>query len=454
MEVGVGIREARQFETKGKLSNLSIIHHGMRIIFPVIVLGMLLVGCTQTAQLPSASANLAALYNPSAYSMNADLKVYHITDEMSTLYIRLFPNELLFNQANNENEYRAMVRLQHALFELDDKGAAVAKIDSGVSQIKLGEKEQQRSAFLTSLLLPVPMGKKYILRMDMMDMQRGTSGLSYILIDKSNRLSAQNFSVVSASSGVPKFMDFQRSGEVFSLRHRDRDHDSIYLDFFKYEYELPRPPVRLKDISYFLPEKDTTIALPYSDSMIYTLPGTGMYHFRFDTLSEAGLTLYNFGRSYPQIRSEADMIKSLFYIAYPVEYKDLVNSGGNKMALDEFWLRRVSNMDRARELIRIYYNRVLYSNIFFTAGQEGWKTDRGMVYILFGPPDRMRDDGARQVWYYISSRRSQIIEFRFRREANHYTEKAFILEKDNYTVRYLDDAIRSWNKGRVYSIKN
>jgi hypothetical protein len=36
-----------------------------------------------------------------------------------------------------------------------------------------------------------------------------------------------------------------------------------------------------------------------------------------------------------------------------------------------------------------YYRRVAFANRSFTTFRDGWKTDRGMVYIILGPPDEI-----------------------------------------------------------------
>ena len=60
-----------------------------------------------------------------------------------------------------------------------------------------------------------------------------------------------------------------------------------------------------------------------------------------------------------------------------------------KVALDDFWIKCGGNIDKARELIRIYYTRVFYSNYYFTSYKEGWRSERGMIYIIYGPPDKV-----------------------------------------------------------------
>ena len=60
------------------------------------------------------------------------------------------------------------------------------------------------------------------------------------------------------------------------------------------------------------------------------------------------------------------------------------------------------------ELMEEYYIRVNYVNDYFNMSwKEGWETDFGMIYILFGPPDEIQrsninssNTSTYQVWYY------------------------------------------------------
>ena len=56
----------------------------------------------------------------------------------------------------------------------------------------------------------------------------------------------------------------------------------------------------------------------------------------------------------------------------------------------EFWRKRDPNPNTPRnEKMEAYFARVDYANRNFKHYLEGWRTDRGMVYILFGPPDNV-----------------------------------------------------------------
>src|SRR6201986_2418715 len=51
-------------------------------------------------------------------------------------------------------------------------------------------------------------------------------------------------------------------------------------------------------------------------------------------------------------------------------------------------MRRTPNPDSPENEFREeHYARIAYANDHFAAGKPGWKTDRGHIYIAFGPPD-------------------------------------------------------------------
>jgi GWxTD domain-containing protein len=58
--------------------------------------------------------------------------------------------------------------------------------------------------------------------------------------------------------------------------------------------------------------------------------------------------------------------------------------------IEQFWLRRDPTPDTAEnEYKEEHYRRIAYANERFASGIPGWKTDRGRIYITFGPPDEI-----------------------------------------------------------------
>ena len=58
--------------------------------------------------------------------------------------------------------------------------------------------------------------------------------------------------------------------------------------------------------------------------------------------------------------------------------------------IEQFWARRDPNPTASENEFKLeHYRRILYANEHFSAGIAGWKSDRGMIYIRFGEPDRI-----------------------------------------------------------------
>ena len=58
--------------------------------------------------------------------------------------------------------------------------------------------------------------------------------------------------------------------------------------------------------------------------------------------------------------------------------------------VEQFWLRRDPTPDtEENEYKEEHYRRIAYANDHYASGIPGWKADRGMIYIKYGPPDEI-----------------------------------------------------------------
>ena len=416
----------------------------------LIVMG----GCSSSEKTPTEESPefLASLYNPSQLSLHPDYTIYHTNERYSVLYIRAYPSELRFNQANEETEYRALLSIQYRLIQLDESGTEGVMVDSASITYKMLAPDENRSAFFASLSIPVQQGNHYLLRIRAKDLNLGSVGLKYIYVDKTGPNSAQNFNVVSRLSGYPKFMRFFLSGERFEIKYRDPTVDSLFVDYFRQVSELPRPPITATTDYTLNYTPDTSFFFSLDDSANYNLSREGMYFIRATEEQEEGLSLHNFGGSFPEVKTPDEMMEPLFYISTLAEYRDLRTESNRKLAVDNFWLRMGNSVEKSRELIRIYYNRVVYSNLYFTSNKEGWKTDQGMIFILFGPPNRIQMTGIGERWYYFARKRGKMVEFRFNRQQDAFSNQHLVWMKTTDSQLYWNQAYRSWRNGKVYSI--
>src|SRR5690606_37828785 len=109
------------------------------------------------------------------------------------------------------------------------------------------------------------------------------------------------------------------------------------------------------------------------------------------------------GESFPRVGTLRDMVAALAYIARDREMDYITAAESEeelKRRFDAFWAERVPNRQAAANLLARYYERVEEANVLFTSHKEGWKTDRGMIYIVFGPPAYVENRFNRRDWYY------------------------------------------------------
>ena len=85
--------------------------------------------------------------------------------------------------------------------------------------------------------------------------------------------------------------------------------------------------------------------------------------------------------------------KDVTYIITPEERKafmQLSNEEEREQFIENFWDRRNPNPDSEdNEFKDEHYRRIEYANEHFQGGKPGWMTDRGRIYIVYGPPDEI-----------------------------------------------------------------
>jgi GWxTD domain-containing protein len=107
-----------------------------------------------------------------------------------------------------------------------------------------------------------------------------------------------------------------------------------------------------------------------------------------DTKKKMKKTLKELDSSYRQWLNE-----DVTYIISPEErnaFLQLETNEEREQFIESFWLRRSSNPDLPEnDFKEEHYRRIAYANEHYASGIPGWKTDRGRMYIMWGPPDEI-----------------------------------------------------------------
>ena len=100
---------------------------------------------------------------------------------------------------------------------------------------------------------------------------------------------------------------------------------------------------------------------------------------------------------FPHVTRLGDLAAPLALLADPGELAAL---GRGRRAFDAFWGEQIGDRRRAAETLRAFYGRVEMANRLFSTDREGWATDRGRTYVLFGPPRAVEGTAFGEVWTY------------------------------------------------------
>jgi GWxTD domain-containing protein len=375
--------------------------------------------------------------------------------------MRFAPGDLFFSSANAQGVSTASVLVTVKLYSMQ-QGKALA--DTAVLNLSILKEEGKRE-YIYDIPLKVEPGNEYLAEVKILDRLRLIVAQDFVQFNTISAENRYNFKVVEHFNKGELFSPVLRLDEYVNLVYSRGPIDSIFISFYKPFREVPDPP------SMALPEKtldydpQKVVALHYSDTLPMMFPKEGIYLCSIDRKTKDGFTFLNLGATFPRMTSPETMIEPLVYLASQDEMTAMRAAAKPKAALDEFWIKCGGNVDKARELIRIFYTRALYSNHYFTSYKEGWRSERGMIYIIYGPPDKVyktadgeswgyKKPGARSRWGSRFSVADSYLFFNFKKRNSIFTDNDFFLSRNETLVTFWDKAIASWRKGIVFRLDN
>lgn len=199
-----------------------------------------------------------------------------------------------------------------------------------------------------------------------------------------------------------------------------------------------------------------------SPEVDFTMPKLSEGNYRVQVLGKSPDPYLNFNKSrdfsikgpaYPRLTTLKQLAEAVVYIAYPKEYKKLKESLDTdtlKSAFDSFWGRIIANKNLAKSVISSYYSRVEEANMLFSTYKAGWKTDPGMVYILYGPPSYVEKGPDGMAWYYSHSMDDISGSFYFVRVRNlsgYFPFEHYVLKRNMMYERSFVSTVEDWRSG-------
>lgn len=386
--------------------------------------------------------NLVSIY-PSDYRSDRHLsyRIFHYNQDSTRIFL-LLPAPMVSYDEDSTGQSIAAFSIQFIIFESYESGKI---IDSAtITKVILDPKFNDEPLAL-SFEISTGFDQQYLLNVNIKNGDGVEVGGIYTLIDRIDPYSHQSVNITSVETG--RFIDrsYILPGEKLKIDYTDPGIESFSLVFqdIKYSdsnvnYSVALPP-------YIDKEKDSPVILfPWQPQLMANedsiqLSYAKRYRLRINGHDINGIELQSFYGGFPYVKEPDQLVPPLRYITKDDEYDVIMSSKDAKFKVDSFWIARSGSYERARILIDNYYRRVELSNTYFTVIKEGWKTDRGMIYIVYGKPKAIYKEVMSEIWVYELPNMDEQLIFKFVKNKNKNVSDDLQLKRDpDYQI--------SWNK--------
>ena len=414
----------------------------MRKIFLILSVGLVALLCCCTASKLNVQ-NLAPIYNSAKFT-KTEYAVWHNDNNQSTVYYTLDLSDFQYIRSKPDDSPTANFSVSYELYSSYDNDQI---IDSLTLFFKDSLFINQHDRIIESLTLPLKYPESYLLKLIVTDLNKKQRINTFINIYKNSDFSSQNF-LVQLRDNVPSFKKHFSAEENFRIKYNDPSYKTLFVRYYNREFSIATPPFVIghDDPFNYIADSIYTLDLNNGETFDITLSKQGFYHFQVDTNRRVGLTLFNFYDDFPDVTTAIQLLEPLRYLTTKKEYEKLSSAENIKIAVDSFWINNSGNRERARNQISRYYNRVKDANEFFTSYLEGWKTDKGIMYIIYGSPNIVYRNSDFETWIYGEEGNFLSLKFNFAKVKNPFTDNDYRLSRSPTYKESWYNAVARWRR--------
>lgn len=394
--------------------------------------------------------NLAYLYGKGAAAVRLDARVQRTDSTHAILWFKLRTADLLYKNTAGTGQFQARAIIRYETFRSGpEKPLLVDSASMLVNDQRMAEAEDRE--LIGSMDLPLTGAAALDIRITAHDLNRDAESVVLDRVDSGQEAVRQCFLPLDAR-GLPLFEDRVPPRTMVHLRAEPFAGKTLFVLHYPPTDKLPPPvfaeaspaePSDAPDSTFLLTvDEDGLLALTTSDN--------GHYLIRPDTNAMPGYALFVAEGGFPLVSTVSDMAGPLRYITSSKEWAAISGTPDPRKAIEKFWLEAAGDRGHAREAIAAYYGRVEAANRHFTACMDGWKTDRGLVHIIFGTPTTIRRsaDGNMETWTYGEETNLMSLNFRFQRKTSPFCDDLFVLQRDPALKSAWYRNVESWRNGR------
>lgn len=402
-----------------------------------------LFGCYSSSQLKQ--TDYTYLYDQDQKLITPQIKIFHHAADSSRLFFQIQSKDVLYGKLQNDTDLTTRVLMRYKIYDYDSKNllvdsATLAFIDRGQNP-SVTSLEGSATAFL-------PAGKLYKMKLYFRDEYKDLNTVYEYLFDK--RLNGnQEFFLLKQKGEILYNSIALENTEITIVKSPLISEEYFELDSLHHVFKMTPPPF-IKNVPQENLEFEFRRSVILKDSItVHDLGNVNRLIPRDSNLVR--LHFFYFEDEFPYIGNLEQMVDPIRYISTTSEFKKVKNSVNLKKEVDQFWLKIGKDENTAKELIRTYYSRVEMANLNFSSYKEGWKTDRGIIFIVYGQPTNIYKDIFKEVWTYGEENNILSVKFTFQKIRSEESNNIYILNRDEDFKSNWYRAVDDWRQGRVNS---
>ncbi|WP_162628284.1 GWxTD domain-containing protein [Arcticibacterium luteifluviistationis] len=330
-------------------------------------------------------------------------------------------------------------------------GGIKEKLESG--RVEMDANNAELDGNRLYLKIEIPRLREYseaILALEFIDLSASRKFTNQTLIDFNGTRPNHRYGLFVNGSNRPTFESFVLAGTPIVFKSINGTPQTLYLKRYSSESPAALSPMstsKRDDLNGFV--EDETISFKSGETLNLSKEGTYVLLDSSEGVNNGfGFLVVN--ERYPRLTQVEDLVEPLIYMSTNDEIKALKETEKFKESLDLYFLAMTAGKEAlAKQIIKSYYRRVEKANDLFTTYKEGWKTDKGMIYLILGPPSRIQRSGQREVWLYAQSANFSEIIFTFYRKQNQFSEDHYELVRYPEYGAYWYPFVEAWRTGSV-----
>ncbi len=385
--------------------------------------------------------NLSGQYDNTLFTL-LDAVAFNTDDQSVSVFVTVLMSDMVSAFDENTGKSHRDALLRYEMFENYDSkqildSAGILITDSNLMLIDT----------MITIKIKYPSANKFILKLELVDLNRVDVVRNYLWLDNSSPASSDHY-LLKDDDGDLMFTKQVSGEDDYSFELSDKAARSVYVRYYKRDFPLALPPFLEETETNFEYGADSVFVIEARDGSTeyFHLPEKGFYHFQTDSNRRGGYTIFRFAPGFPQVHSPGQMLDPLRYITTVDEFREMQDAVDVKLAIDNFWLNNAGNPTRARAMIQKYYGRVVDANQYFTSYHEGWKTDRGLMYIVYGPPRIVYRGEDIEEWLYGEKGNKNSIRLQFVKVINPFSENDYSLIKSPSYKEKWYNIVNTWRR--------